>query len=66
MIPASFFFDLKQSIDEDLESTYSDQKVSLVSLTKLSFHIDAFLASLFVYECMYIWLAQMYVTLMGT
>ena len=41
-----FFFksltDPKQSIDEDLKSTYSDVKVTLVSLTKQSLNIDAF------------------------
>jgi len=46
VIPASFFFksltDIKQSIDEDLKSTYSDAKVSLVSIAKqsMAFHID--------------------------
>ena len=53
MIPASFFFksltDIKQSIDEDLKSTYSDAKVSLVSLAKqsISFHIDVYSFNLF-------------------
>ena len=46
VIPVSFFFksltDPKQSIDEDLKSTYSDVKVSLVSSTKQSLNIDAF------------------------
>jgi len=46
VIPASFFFksltDLKQSVDEDLKSTYPDVKVSLVSIAKqsMAFHID--------------------------
>ena len=49
VIPVSFFFKSltdktkqKQSVDEDLKSTYSDVKVSLVSLTKQLLNIDDF------------------------